>query len=161
MVRHGFGLGPVATIRAAWHVLRANQAWALQPINRPWAARMHMARFYRLVDRAGRLSVDPAVAANLEVRWWQAHRERLHGRHSSDADLTDALVALYAYVYRAEPSAVRQAAELRVHAMGLSDAWVSAGCRLDDPTLASERLSLVASYTALREASDRGALHHG
>jgi hypothetical protein len=39
--------------------------------------------------------------------------------------------------------------------MALSDAWVAGGCHLDDPTLAEERLTLVASYTALREASDR------
>lgn len=161
MVRHGFALGPVTTVRAAWHVFRANQAWAPQPVNRPAAARKHMARFYRLVDRAGRLRVDPAVAAGLEVRWWQAHRERQHRRHSSDEELTDALVALYSYVYRADPAAVRRAAELRVQAMGLSDAWVAAGCRLDHHTLALERLALVASYTALREASDRGALQHG
>jgi hypothetical protein len=42
--------------------------------------------------------------------------------------------------------------------MALSDAWVVAGCHLDDPALARERLALVASFTALREASDRQAL---
>jgi hypothetical protein len=42
--------------------------------------------------------------------------------------------------------------------MRLSDAWVVAGCHLDDLTLARERLALVASFTALREASDRRAL---
>ena len=59
---------------------------------------------------------------------------------------------------RPTPHAVRGAAELRVRAMELSDAWVAAGCRLDDPALAQERLALVASFTALREASDRGDL---
>jgi hypothetical protein len=42
--------------------------------------------------------------------------------------------------------------------MTLSDAWVAAGCRQDDPTLAQERLALVASFAALRDASDRSAL---
>jgi hypothetical protein len=45
--------------------------------------------------------------------------------------------------------------------MAISDAWVKAGCRLDDPLLAEERLALVASFTALRDASDRGTLRHG
>jgi hypothetical protein len=42
--------------------------------------------------------------------------------------------------------------------MALSDAWVAAGCRLDDPILARERLALVASFAALRETSDRRVL---
>ena len=52
-------------------------------------------------------------------------------------------------------AAVRLAAEQRVAAMELSDAWVAAGCRMDDPLLAAERLALVASYAALREGSER------
>ncbi len=68
------------------------------------------------------------------------------------------MVRLYAYVYRADEAAVRLAAEQRVAAMELSDAWVAAGCRMDDPLLAAERLALVASYAALREGSERGRL---
>ena len=63
MVRHGFALGPIRNLRAAWHVLRANQAWAPYPDNDPAAARRAMARFYRLAVKAGRLNVDPTVAA--------------------------------------------------------------------------------------------------
>ena len=47
---------------------------------------------------------------------------------------------------------MRPAAASRVEAMDLSDAWVQAGCDLDDPLLAAERRALVASYTALRAA---------
>jgi hypothetical protein len=161
MVHHGFGLGPATTLLAAWHVFRANQAWAPFPVNRPAAARRHMARFYRLVSDAGRLSVNPSLAAELEVTWWEVHRARQHHRGASDEQLVEALVALYAYVYQADESAVRPAAQQRVLAMQLSDAWVAAGCRLSDPTLAMERMALVASYSALRDASDRGALRHG
>jgi len=46
MVRHGFGLGPLRNLKAAWHVMRANQVWAPYPDNDPVAAREHMARFY-------------------------------------------------------------------------------------------------------------------
>ncbi len=76
----------------------------------------------------------------------------------TEAALVACLVRLYCYLYQANRDDVRRAAELRVEAMALSDAWVAAGCQLDDPTLARERLALVASSTALREASDRGAL---
>ncbi|HEX2306812.1 MAG TPA: hypothetical protein VHI14_00655 [Jatrophihabitantaceae bacterium] len=36
--------------------------------------------------------------------------------------------------------------------MNLSDDWVEAGARADDPLLRRERLELVAGYTALRRA---------
>ena len=62
------------------------------------------------------------------------------------------LVDLYSYVYAADPEPMRAAAAARVEAMDLSDAWVRAGCDLDDPLLAQERAALVASYTALRAA---------
>jgi len=155
MVRHGFALGPFGSLNAAWHVLRGSQAWAPYPDNDPAAARRHMARFFRMASKAGRLSGDPRVAAELEVAWWRTHRAQQHDVRVTYDDLLSAMVRFYSYVYQAEPADVRRAAELRVQAMALSDAWVAAGCHLDHPTLAQERLALVASYSALREASDR------
>jgi hypothetical protein len=158
MVRHGFALGPFRNLKAAWHVLRGSQAWAPFPDNDPEAARRHMTRFFRMANRAGRLSVDPRLAAELEVAWWQAHRALQHDARVSEEDLVDAMVRFYCYIYQSDPADVSRAAELRVRAMVLSDAWVGAGCDLDDPTLAKERLALVASYAALREASDRSEI---
>jgi hypothetical protein len=158
MVRHGFALGPFGNLKAAWHVMRANQAWAPYPDNDPEAAQRRMARFYRMTSKAGRLSVDPKMAAELEVAWWRAHREHQHDPNVDEAALVASLVRLYRYVYQANRDDLQRAAELRVEAMALSDAWVAAGCQLDDPTLARERLALVASSSALREASDRSAL---
>ena len=158
MVRHGFALGPLGNLKAAWHVLRGSQAWAPLPNNDPEAARRHMSRFFRMANRASRLRVDPRLAAELEVAWWQAHRAQQHDPVVGEDDLVAAMVRFYCYVYQAGPAEVRRAAELRVQAMALSDAWVAAGCHLDDPTLAKERLALVASYAALREASDRSEI---
>jgi hypothetical protein len=155
MVRHGFAFGPFGNLKAAWHVLRGSQAWAPNPDNDPDAARRRMTRFFQMAKKAGRLGGDPRVAAELEVAWWHAHREHQHDPDVSEEDLVTALVHLYCHVYQADPADVRRAAELRVQAMALSDAWVAAGRRLDDPTLAQERLALVGSYTALREATDR------
>ena len=158
MVRHVFRLGPLGNLKAAWHVMRANQAWAPFPDNNPETARQHMARFYRMANKNGRLTVNPRTAAELEVAWWHVHRLHQHDDQVTEKDLLASLVRFYSYIYQAKPDDVRRAAELRVAAMALSDAWVAAGCHLDDPALAQQRLALVASFTALLEASDRGGL---
>ena len=155
MVAAGFGLNRWDTVRGAWFVLRANQAWAPFPDNNPQLARELMRRFYALVSRAGRLSFDPAHAAALEVEWWRVHREHQHRGRVSRDQLVDALVELYAYVHSVDPERLRRAAGLRVEAMDLSDAWVRAGCSLSDPLLATERRTLVASYAALLDAVER------
>jgi hypothetical protein len=146
MVGAAFGMTPRRTLLGAWYVLRANQLWAPYPDNQPDAARAYMRRFYELVLQEGGVDLDPAEAARLEVEWWRVHRD------GPAEELEDALVDLYAYLYEAESDAVRPAARKRAEAMDLSDRWVKAGCRRDDPLLADERRALVASYAALRDA---------
>lgn len=155
MVDQGFGLGPRLTFVAAWHVLRANQAWAPVPVNDPDAARSSMLRFYRLVLAHSDLTFDPNRAAELEVEWWRIHRARQRDDAASRADLERALVDLYAHVYSSPREAMHEAARWRAEAMDLSDAWVAGGCDLADPRLAAERRALVASYAALLDAVSR------
>lgn len=152
MVGAGFGLGPRRTLVAAWHVLRANQAWAPVPDNDPEAARASMLRFYRLVVAHSDLDFDPHRAAELEVRWWRIHRERQRDDAASRAELETALVDLYCEVYSAPRPAMRAAAHWRAEAVDLSDDWVAAGCDPTDARLAAERRALVASYSALLDA---------
>jgi len=156
MVWIGFGMGPVRTLLGAGHVLRANQLWAPVPDNDPDGARASMRRFYSLVARAGNLDIDPAKAARLEVQWWRLHRAHQYRDPTDAGQLTEALVALYSYVYGADPSTMQDAARWRVHAMDVSDQWVAAGRNLSDPLLMEERRSLVASYSALRDAVAKG-----
>jgi hypothetical protein len=155
MVDAGFGLGPRLTLVAAWHVLRANVAWAPVPDNDPAAARASMLRFYRLVVAHSDLGCDPVRASELEVRWWRLHRERQREDASSRAELEAALVDLYSEVYSAPPDSMGPAAHWRAEAMDLSDDWVRAGCDLGDARLAAERRALVASYSALLDAVSR------
>lgn len=158
MVAAGFGMGRRSTLNGAWFVLQANRAWAPVPDNDPDGARYYMQRFYRLVLASGWGDFDPTRAAELEVEWWRAHRAHQQaGQHGAGpaGELVDALVALYSHVYGAPPSAMSDAAELRARAMDLSDTWVAAGCDLADPLLAEERRTLIASFTALREAVER------
>jgi len=51
LVRVGFALPWPASIRAAWYVLRANQAWAPFPDNDAAGALALMRKFYALVKR--------------------------------------------------------------------------------------------------------------
>lgn len=152
MVRTGFGTDPVHTVVGAYHVLRANQLWAPYPGNDPDGARASMRRFYALMVEDQGVDVDPVRASELEVEWWRLHRERQLDPEVSAEALVQSLVDLYSYVYAASPEDVREAAQYRVDAMDLSDAWVKAGCHLDDPRLAQERRALVASHSALRRA---------
>lgn len=155
MVAAGFGMNRLDTVRGAWLVLRANQAWAPFPHNDPHRARALMRQFYALVAAAAGLELDPTQAAALEVEWWRAHREHQHGGAVTTDQLVAALVALYAYVYAADPERVRPAATWRVEAMDLSDEWVRRGCSPTDPLLADERRALVASHAALLDAVSR------
>ncbi|WP_374970257.1 hypothetical protein [Terrabacter sp. BE26] len=155
MVADGFGMTRRDTLRGAWLVLRANQAWAPVPDNDPQRAQALMRRFYSLVVADGDLAFDPQRAAALEVGWWRAHREHQHDRNVTSDDLVDALVALYGYVYTVDAHSVHAAATSRVEAMDLSDAWVRAGCSRSDPLLSAERRALVASYSALLDAVER------
>jgi hypothetical protein len=150
MVREGFGMGWPSTLRGAWLVLRANQAWAPYPDNDPGKARRLMRTFYALVIDAHGLDLDPAKAAELEVDWW--HEHRILQRERSDEDesaLVEALTRLYAYVYARPPETLREAAAHRARAMRTSDAWVADGCRPGDPRLADELADLERSYDSL------------
>jgi hypothetical protein len=156
MVSVGFGMSRRRTLIGAWSILRANQAWAPYPENDPNAAREYMRRFYALVNDDGALVLDPEQASQLEVEWWRLHRLHQRENAASTSALIDSLVAMYSYVYSEGPESVRPVAEHRVQAMNLSDDWVEAGARADDPLLRRERLELVAAYTALRRAVEVG-----
>jgi hypothetical protein len=152
MIDQGFGLGPRRTIVAAWHVLRANKAWAPVPDNDPDAARASMRRFYKLVRKHSDLTFEPTRAAELEVEWWRAHRARQRDDTATRADLERALVDLYSYVYSTPREKMHDAARWRAEAMDLSDAWVADGCDLADSRLGAEQRALVASYGSLLHA---------
>ncbi len=155
MVREGFGMGPLSTLRGAWLVLRANRVWAPYPDNDPDLARRLMGDFYALVARRLGLDLDPAWAATLEVAWWHEHRVLQREDAADDGALVDALTALYSYVYSRPPADVRAAAAHRAAAMCVSDDWVADGCRQDDPRLAEELADLERSYEALLRAVGR------
>ena len=158
LVRAGFGMGWLRTLRGSWLVLRANQKWAPFPDNDPAASRRLMERFYRLVAEAEGEPLDTAEAARREVAWWAAHRQAQRGTGDVEAayrEVVDALVGLYTFLYGCGPDDARPAARLRAQAMDVSDRWVDAGCDPASPLLDEERVLLVRSYAALLAAVHR------
>ena len=119
MVHEGFGMPAHRTVQGAYLVLRANMLWAPYPDNDAAGAEQTMRRFYALVESVHHLGLDPVEAARREVAWWRGHRELQHRADGAAADaedlgkgadeLADALAGLYAYVYSADPDAVRPA----------------------------------------------------
>jgi hypothetical protein len=156
LVHRGFGLDWPRTLHGAWLVGRANQLWAPYPDNDPAGARRCMRRFYALLRLAHGGPADPARAAELEVAWWAAHRERQRQPGAdSESPLVAALARLYAYLYGVDEEQVRPAAELRAAAMDLSDQWVGLGCPPGSVLITAERAALVRSYAALLAAVHR------
>lgn len=153
MVRVGFGMPWPRTLRGAWLVLRANQAWAPYPDNDPDRARALMREFYVDVKRTHHEAFDVDEASRLEIEWWRAHRY-LQRESSEDgvAPLVEALANLYAYVYAIPVERVRPAASHRAQAMVISDAWVDEGCDPASPAIAAEREELIKGYSLLRDA---------
>lgn len=153
MVHEGFAMAWPQTVQGAYLVLRANQQWAPYPDNDAAGAQQTMTRFYALVADHHHLDLDPATAADLEIAWWRLHRDLQHDAAAGPVDaLTDALAALYAYVYTVDPLRVRPAAALRAQAMAVSDQWVRQGCDGASALLVDELTALVRSYAALRTA---------
>jgi hypothetical protein len=154
LVRYAFGMDWLRTVHGAWLVLRANRLWAPAEGD-PAGARRCMRRFYALLRLSYSEPADPAAAARLEVEWWAVHRAHQRGETGGSEPLVDALSALYAFVYRADPASVRPAALHRAAAMDISDRWVEEGCDPGSPLLAAERAALIRSYAALLTAVHR------
>lgn len=157
LTRHAFGLRWRQALQAAWWVGRANMRWAPYPDNDPVEAEDLMRRVYALVARVHGETIDPAVAAELEIGWWHVHRhlQREADEGAALAPLVSALRDLYAHVYSVPAQTVERAAALRAKAMRVSDAWVADGAADDDPRLDEIAQILVRGYASLLSAVHR------
>lgn len=158
--RTTFHLSWWETFRSSWLAMQAARRWSPVPGNDPAKARGLIQRFYRIVQKRFGEPFDPALAAELELAWWRAHRDNQYSLPGADErTLTDALARLYGYVYGVEESSVRSAATHRVLAMRYSDRWVSEGCLLSSPLIDAERAALEESYVQLLAAVQRNRGH--
>ena len=148
MVKESFGLNWLQAIYGAYLVARAEAAFAPFPANDVPRAEAYITRFYRFIKRTHHAGFDPVRAARLELNWWGVHR-RLFG-DAKNAELVDALVALYAEAYGIDPARVREACRLRAAGMLYSDLWVNAGKPVSSPLLTQEEDALFQSYRTLK-----------
>ena len=127
---HTFGLPWPATLRGAWHVMRANQLWAPYPDNDPDGAGAACGRFYAPRARATRGDLRRREAARLEVEWWRVHRylaADAPGEARGRAGRRPRR-AVRPRLWRARPRAPGRGAAGARHAN--SDRWVQEGCDL-------------------------------
>ncbi len=106
------------SIRAAYHVTRASAAWAPKE-NNPAAILQHLRAFYRLARRYSGLEFDIERAAELELEYWDAHRQLV--RQADKTRFIEAMTQLHAVVFSLSEGAARESALLRVEANNVLD----------------------------------------
>ena len=150
LVKESFGLNWLQAAYGAYLVARAEIAFAPFPENDLPRATAYITRFYQFIRRVHHADFDPAHVAKLELHWWSVHRKCFG--NADNAELVDALAALYVEAYGIDPARVREAARLRAAGMLYSDLWVNAGKPAGSPLLVQEEEALLQSYTALKHA---------
>ncbi len=156
LIKLSFGMDWRRTVHAAWLALRAIQLWSPLPDNDPDGARARMRRFYALVRLTHGKPASPTKAAELEIDWWRVHRQVQYSTPGvTSEDLVESVTRLYCYLFGEPEAEVRPAAVYRVHAMRLSDQWVSEGCLPDSALLPLIRAALVRAYAALLAPAHR------
>lgn len=111
-----FGLSPLDSTRSG--LAAANAARIFQRSHsraEAQAALPQLTEHLRILSHATHANIDPAVAARLELEWWQKRRE------VSDASYAPEVAAATAYLYGLPPERARRYADLRVAAMDLRD----------------------------------------
>ena len=117
LVKESFGLNWLQAAYGAYLIARAEIAFAPFPENDLPRATAYITRFYTSIKRIRHGSFDPAHVARLELNWWIVHRKCFG--NADNAELVEAVTALYAEAYGVDPAKVREAARLprRRHAL--------------------------------------------
>ncbi|MBX3063366.1 MAG: hypothetical protein KF726_10355 [Anaerolineae bacterium] len=112
---------PISLV-AAYHVVRASAAWVPKDHDLSVVS-AHLKRFYTIALRYSGLTFDPQKAAELEMLYWDTHRQA-SGKEDKSA-FTDALTQLHATIFNLTPEQTRESAELRVRANTIVDTITS------------------------------------
>jgi hypothetical protein len=96
LCREQFRLSFLGSLRAAYYATRASLAFAPKR-NRPEVARDYLAKFYRLARPAIGVDYDAEAVADLELRYWVVHRERV--AEADKGPLERSLAELHAAIF--------------------------------------------------------------
>jgi hypothetical protein len=150
MVKETYRLSLPKAVYGAYLVARAEIAYAPFPDNDRPTALAYMRRFFILLKNTHGLAYDSSRMAEVNVNWWDVHREGF--AKADHTALVEALADDYSLFFSLDRQQVLPAAGHRAQAMYYSDLWVRGGCEPGSPLLAQEEEELALGYTALREA---------
>lgn len=115
--REQYGFSPCEACQIALHAARA--ARRFQPSRNRSAAEQAippLVDYFRVIRRDAKVEFDPAVAARLELEWWQLRRE-----NKSWTDYGRAIAAASAMVYGRTPAELEPGSLKRAAMMDLRD----------------------------------------
>jgi hypothetical protein len=144
-----FRLGPLDTLRAALHAVRAQKSFAPR-LNDPEAALRQLTRFYAIAPR--RAGVDPGELAQAELDYWVVHRRLVE--QEDKAGLTDALARLHSLLFGGSAAQQRPSAEQRMLACTAVDRITGGASTDPDQDWARAEVHLRAAYWLAVRAGD-------
>lgn len=148
--RTQFGGSPFNALQIAYQAAQAARIFqASRNRDEAEAALPPLLRYYQLLQKQSGNDFDPAVAAAMELDWWQLRRE-----HAPPEKIIAVLSELYGLVNNQSPAVMVDAVRYRVEAMAFRDARRNSGLVADEWNTLEEILRL--SYHHLREAVHSG-----
>ncbi|MBN8638057.1 MAG: hypothetical protein J0M07_22260 [Anaerolineae bacterium] len=139
------------SIRAAYHVTRASVAWVPKE-HKPAEIQHHLSEFYRLARRYSGLDFDVERAAELELDYWDVHRQLV--RQADKTRFINTMTKLHAVVFSLPESAAQESAMLRVEANNVLDTITGKTSPNPEHDWKRCELLLVACYQSIRQHAD-------
>lgn len=146
--RRDYGFSPLDSFRMA--LAAAHAARLFQPTQSREEANIALPPlqvYFRLLEKGVSTSFDYDRAAQLELDWWQARREKV-----APKDYGRTIAATSALVYGVDNPAIAEAGLLRAEAMAYRDARAGSMTAED---WAKVRSQLVAAYTKLKQGLEQ------
>ncbi|MEP7189659.1 MAG: hypothetical protein ABI901_10770 [Roseiflexaceae bacterium] len=136
---------------AVYHIIRASVVFVPRDHDLN-VVRQHLVRFYCIAADANRGAFDPHTVADLELRYWEIHRELAAMPDSNKDSLLERVAALHAALFGRTPAELWASAVSRVAAANAVDQITSR--RSSDPAADWELVesSLRRAYQQVKSA---------
>lgn len=137
------------SMRAAYYITRASVGWVPKDHD-TGAILRHLRQFYALARRYSGLTFDVDRAAELELRYWDVHRQLV--RQPDKTEFIHVMTLLHAAIFGLTEAEAHESAALRVEANNVLDTIT--GKTSDDPARDWQRCEtlLRACYESIKHA---------